>query len=72
MPEPAELALIVNGEPALVPAGATVTDLLQRLGIARDHVAVERNRAVVRRALHDGTLLVAGDVIEIVEFVGGG
>jgi thiamine biosynthesis protein ThiS len=35
-------------------------------------VAVERNREVVPRARHGETLLVAGDRLEVVTFVGGG
>ena len=71
-PDPAPLHLTVNGAPTVLPAGTTVADLLQHLGIVRDAVAVERNRRVVRRALQAETGLADGDVIEVVEFVGGG
>jgi len=35
-------------------------------------VAVERNRVIVPRSLHQETILESGDHIEIVTIVGGG
>lgn len=69
---PAQIAITLNGEPRQLAAGCSVADLLRDLGVASFGVAVERNRAVVRRADHAATLIDAGDVIEIVQFVGGG
>ena len=69
---PHALQLTLNGEPQVAHAGDTVADLLRALQIPRETVAVERNRAVVRRADHETTLLTDGDVIELVQFVGGG
>ncbi len=65
------LALSVNGERREVPAGSTVVQLLQMLGI-RGRVAVERNGTVLRQAEHIETRLQEGDVLEVVTFVGGG
>jgi len=63
----------VNGEARRVAAGSSIQDLLRELGIAdRSRVAVERNRDVVPRARQEQTLLVPGDRVEIVTFVGGG
>ena len=62
----------VNGETLELPDGLTVAALLERLGVRRERVAVERNGAVVKRARHDEERLAAGDVLEIVSFVGGG
>lgn len=66
------IALQVNGEPRRVPAGTTVLGLLQELRIPPEQAAVERNGEVVPRRLHGATALVAGDVLEVVTFVGGG
>ncbi len=55
-----------------LPEGATVAKLLERLGLQRERVAVERNRDIVPRAEHAATRLREGDDIEVVHFVGGG
>ena len=68
----AELAITVNGEPMRLPAGASVSDLLERLRVATPRVAVERNREILPKAEYPGTPLADGDVFEVVELVGGG
>ncbi len=62
----------VNGETREVPEGATVRMLIAHLGLAEGPVAVEINRAVVPRGEHAKRRVAAGDVIEVVHFVGGG
>ena len=71
-PDKSDLQIAVNGDLRFVPVGHTVADLLVDLQIAVLAVAVERNRLVVRRADHASCQLLEGDVIEIVQFVGGG
>jgi sulfur carrier protein len=66
------MQLTVNGEARDVPEGLTVRGLVEHLGLTDGPVAVERNREVVPRATHETTMLAAGDVVEIVHFVGGG
>ena len=68
----AEVAITVNGEAMRLPAGASVSDLLERLKIATPRVAVERNREILPKAQYPGTPLADGDVFEVVELVGGG
>ena len=68
----AELSVTVNGSATRVASGASVADLLQRLGVASPRVAVERNKDIVPRAEYAATRLAEGDVLEIVELVGGG
>ncbi len=63
---------MVNGEPVELPDGLTVSTLLQHLGVRAERVAVERNGEVVKQARHGEQRLAAGDVLEIVTFVGGG
>jgi len=72
MPEQPGIQVSVNGEAVQVPAGSTITDLLQRLELDRARVAVEHNLRVVPRAEHAGLRLNHGDRLEIVTFVGGG
>lgn len=68
----APIAIHVNGEPRTLPAGSTVADLVRDLGLRPEHVAVERNKAIVRRADHAATPLADGDRLEVVTFFGGG
>jgi sulfur carrier protein len=66
------MQITVNGEAHEVQTGITVRGLVEHLKLTDGPVAVERNREVVPRAEHPSTELSAGDVIEIVHFVGGG
>ncbi len=67
------ITIRLNGKPLSLERGASVADLLARLGLPeRGAFAVERNRRVVRRADHAHTELEDGDQLEIVTFVGGG
>jgi sulfur carrier protein len=68
----AEVDITVNGSPMRLPAGASVADLLERLGVSTPRVAVERNREILPKAQYAGTPLADGDVFEVVELVGGG
>lgn len=61
----------INGEDRQVSA-TTVQGLVEELGFDIRKVAVERNLAIVPRSLHAETVLVEGDRIELVQFVGGG
>ncbi|MEM6507444.1 MAG: sulfur carrier protein ThiS [Planctomycetota bacterium] len=64
-------ALEVNGESKKTDA-ATVTDLLNELGLAGQAVAVEVNQAVVPKQQHGEATLNDGDKVELVTLVGGG
>ena len=68
----AELRVTVNGEAITLAPGASVADLLERLRVLSPRVAVERNREIVPRADYRATALSEGDVLEVVELVGGG
>lgn len=62
----------INGEPRELREGLTLGELITELQLPAERLAVERNRAVVRRAHWAETLVTDGDQIEIVHFVGGG
>jgi sulfur carrier protein len=66
------MRVTVNGSPRDVPDGLTVRQLVEHLGLVEGPVAVEVNRAIVPRAHHAEHVVAAGDVIEVVHFVGGG
>ena len=67
-----DLTVTINGEPRQVPGPATLLELLERLELDPRTVVVERNREIVRRARLGEVQVEAGDMIELVHFVGGG
>jgi thiamine biosynthesis protein ThiS len=62
----------VNGEAREVDEEIRLSDLVRELALAPERVAIELNKAVVRRADWPAARIAAGDRIEIVHFVGGG
>ncbi len=66
------MQVIVNGEPKLLPPGASVAELLDALGLTGKRVAVERNGEIVPKSTHASHRLTQGDRLEIVVAVGGG
>ncbi len=67
-----QLHLTVNGDRRTITGPATVTGLLDQLGLDPRMVVVEVNREIVRRQRHRDVALHDGDVVELVHFVGGG
>lgn len=53
-------------------AGKTIAEIVTEGGYKLTHVAVERNEEIVPKAQYDTVAALDGDVIEIVQFVGGG
>jgi sulfur carrier protein len=62
----------VNGESRSFPLSASLLDVVRALQLEPERVAVELNRAIVKRDLWASTNLDEGAEIEIVQFVGGG
>jgi len=62
----------VNGRDREVAPGATVSALLEELGLLPARLAVERNGRVVAKPDYPSVALEEGDVVEVVHFVGGG
>ena len=67
-----ELTITLNGDPRRVAEGTSIADLLVQLELPAAKVAVERNLAIVPRSTFADVVLVDGDALEIVHFVGGG
>jgi thiamine biosynthesis protein ThiS len=64
--------IILNGESYAVSGDDHLVSLIDSLKLKRARVAVEINREIVPKANWDRTRLAAGDIVEIVNFVGGG
>lgn len=62
----------INDEPREVPAGTTISQLLEELKLPARYLAVERNFELVPRGEHAACILREGDTLEIVTLVGGG
>jgi len=66
------VTIVCNGERLEALAGATVSSLLETLGIASGRVAVEVNSRIVRRDEFPRLALRDNDRVELVHLVGGG
>jgi len=66
------MRVFVNGETMEIAKPLKLHDLLTRLDMPAQRIAVEVNRAVVRRQNWETTEIMDDDKIEIVHFVGGG
>ena len=64
--------ITLNGKERPITTGTTVADLLEELELKERLVVVERNGTIAMRASFAETVIGAGDVLEIVHFVGGG
>lgn len=66
------MRVYVNGESRELSAPISLAELITQLDLPAARIAVELNRAVVRRSEWATTMLQDEDRIEIVHFVGGG
>lgn len=68
----AVIDILLNGETRQVPKNINLRQLLERFSLPDQRVAVELNNGVVRRVAWPETVIMEGDKIEVVHFVGGG
>lgn len=66
------MRLMVNGSPLDAPEGASVAHLIEQLKLAGRRLAVEHNGEIVVRSRYGETPLRDGDIVEIVQAIGGG
>jgi len=69
---PHVMRIVLNGDTRDIQPDTTVKSLLDSLGLDPRIVAVELNRAVVKRDRYAATLIPENAEVEIVAFVGGG
>jgi sulfur carrier protein len=62
----------LNGESHKFEENLSVEELLKKLSIDKNKVAVELNQTVVSKQTYSNTRVVNKDVVEIVTFIGGG
>jgi thiamine biosynthesis protein ThiS len=66
------MRVTVNGKEREIPDHSTILTLIEHIGRHPQRVAVEVNREIIKRPLYETHQLAEGDVIEILQFVGGG
>jgi thiamine biosynthesis protein ThiS len=66
------LRVYVNGEVKELSGPLSLAELITQLDLPAARIAVELNRAVVRRGDWSTTTLKDDDRVEVVHFVGGG
>jgi sulfur carrier protein len=66
------MRVVLNGQPKELPEQSTLRSLLESLSIPAERVACEVNLKIIRRAAHGETSLREGDVIELIQAIGGG
>ena len=66
------MVVTANGHPIVLPDGATVATLIDRMGLTGRVVVVERNGEPVDRRAAGATALSEGDRCEVVRAVAGG
>ncbi len=66
------MTIVVNGKETTLNEGATVRELIERLGLGGQPCACEVNRELVPHRAHAATALREGDRVELVSLVGGG
>jgi sulfur carrier protein len=67
-----ENQVTLNGERRTFPTQTTLLEVVRALDLEPERVAIEYNRAIIKREMWPSTALENGAEIEIVQFVGGG
>ena len=62
----------LNGDPYEINNGTNLNELLNKLKIQKNKVAVEVNGEIVEKNKYSNLILNKGDKVEIVQFIGGG
>ena len=62
----------LNGDPYEINDGTNLNELLNKLKIQKNKVAIEVNGEIVERKKYPSLILNKDDQVEIVQFIGGG
>lgn len=66
------MEITLNGEKHTLETGSNIVDLIEKLGLNMDKLAIERNLEIVPKSKFTMTIIEEGDKLEIVHFIGGG
>ncbi len=62
----------LNGDPYEINHGTNLNELLDKLKLQKNKVAIEVNGEIVERTKYQNLILNKNDKVEIVHFIGGG
>ena len=62
----------LNGDPFEINIGTNLNDLLNKLKIKKNKVAIEVNGEIIEKSRYPKLKLIKNDKVEIVHFIGGG
>ena len=62
----------LNGDPYEINSGTNLNELLNKLKIQKNKVAIEVNGEIVESKKYQNLILNSDDKVEIVHFIGGG
>ena len=66
------MEITLNGEKFTLETGSNIVNLIDKLDLDVDKLAIERNLEIVPKAKFAMTIIEEGDKLEIVHFIGGG
>ena len=66
------MRIVINGETKQIETGLNLNELLSKLELPSERIAIELNKTVVRKKDWETTKIADSDKIEIIHFVGGG
>ena len=66
------MEITLNGEKYTLERGSNLVDLIEKLGLNMDKLAIERNLEIVPKSKFAMTIIKEGDKLELVHFIGGG
>ena len=62
----------LNGDPYEINDGTNLNELLNKLKIKKNKVAIEVNGEIIEKKMYESLILTKDDKVEIVHFIGGG
>jgi thiamine biosynthesis protein ThiS len=66
------MQITINGADHILDEGTSIANMLKELNLDPRKFAVEQNLAIVTFEEYESTYIEDGDIIEIVQFIGGG
>ena len=66
------MEITLNGEKFTLETGSNIVNLIDKLDLDVNKLAIERNLEIVPKSKFAMTIIEEGDKLEIVHFIGGG